>query len=144
MSDNAYIDTSVLGAYYCPEPLSEVAERALRRVKAPVISVLSEVEFASLISRKQRLRELTPRQAAQINSLFAVHVAEGFYRRIDVTSDHFALARRLVGLTTSALSTLDALHLAIAMNASLDLITADSGLARAAKYHKNFVQLLKS
>ena len=141
--ESAYIDTSVLGAYYCPEPLSEVGEKVLRQTKVPVISVLSEVEFASLISRKQRLREITTRQATQINSLFAMHVAEGFYRRVALSNEHFTLARRLVSVTTSALRTLDALHLAIAISESLKLITADHVLAKAAKHHQNSVLLLK-
>lgn len=44
---SAYIDTSVLGAYYCPEPESGEAEAALRRIESPVVGVLSEVEFSS-------------------------------------------------------------------------------------------------
>jgi len=39
--ESAYVDTSILGAYYCPEPLSAAAEKALRQLKTPVISVLS-------------------------------------------------------------------------------------------------------
>jgi hypothetical protein len=35
--ESAYIDTSVLRAYYCPELLSTAAEDALRQIKAPVI-----------------------------------------------------------------------------------------------------------
>ena len=48
---SAYIDTSVLGAYYCPEPGSVAAEKALLRIEGPVISALSEVEFVSLVSK---------------------------------------------------------------------------------------------
>ena len=69
-----YVDTSVLGAYYCPEPLSAISEDSLRKIKAPVISVLSEVEFGALISRKQRLRELSQRRAREILDLFESQV----------------------------------------------------------------------
>ena len=31
-----YVDTSVLAAYYCPEPLSILAERTLRRLSSPM------------------------------------------------------------------------------------------------------------
>lgn len=41
------VDTSVLGAYYCPEPLGPAAESALQRLDDPVISTLTEVEFAA-------------------------------------------------------------------------------------------------
>lgn len=51
-ADSAYIDTSVLGAYYCPEPLSGAAEAALLELRDPCISPLTEVEFASLVARK--------------------------------------------------------------------------------------------
>jgi len=37
---SAYVDTSVLGAYYCPEKLSSAAEAALRLIDEPVISIL--------------------------------------------------------------------------------------------------------
>jgi len=45
VGETAYIDTSILGAYYCPESLSSAAETVLRGIGTPVISVLSEVEF---------------------------------------------------------------------------------------------------
>ena len=91
LGETAYIDTSVLGAYYCPEPLSAVAETALRQIKNPAISLLSEVEFCSLLSRKRRLKELTERQMRAVLDLFGTHVAEGFYRRVALTTEHFLL-----------------------------------------------------
>jgi predicted nucleic acid-binding protein len=133
---SAYVDTSVLGAYYCPEPLSAAAETALRGLATPVISTLTEVEFASLIARKRRLRELTGRQARAILDLFAEHVAEGFYRRVPLGTEHFLRARELVATLSSALRTLDALHLAAALAENLPLLTADRDLVRAAKRHE--------
>ncbi len=40
-ADSAYVDTSVLGAYYCPEPLSGAAEAALLELRDPCISPLA-------------------------------------------------------------------------------------------------------
>lgn len=134
--EGAYIDTSILGAYYCPEALSPAAEAALRKTKTPVISVLSEVEFCSLIARKRRLKELTERQAREILDLFGNHIAEGFYRRMSLNTDHFIKARQLVGLMDSSLRTLDALHLAATIAEGLTLMTADRDFARAAKMKK--------
>jgi uncharacterized protein len=74
--ETAYIDTSVLAAYYCPESMSAAAEAALRQIKIPVISLLSEVEFCSLLSRKRRLNELTERQMRAILDLFSTHRSE--------------------------------------------------------------------
>lgn len=94
--ESAYIDTSVLGAYYCPEPSSAVAEEAILRLGTPVISNLSEVEFCSLVAKKCRLNELKKRQAREIIDLFSNHVAEGFFRRVPLTGAHFIKARALL------------------------------------------------
>jgi predicted nucleic acid-binding protein len=141
--DSAYIDTSVLGAYYCPEALSAKAEDALRQISSPVISLLSEVEFASLMARKRRLKEINERQGKAILDLFGAHVVEGFYRRISLTTEHFLKARQLVAAANSALHTLHGLHLAAAITEALPLLTADQVLAKAAKRHKASVILLK-
>jgi len=134
--ETGYVDTSILGAYYCPEPLSAAAEDALRQFKTPVISVLSEVEFCSLISKKCRLKELKERQAKEILDLFSNHVAEGFYRRVSLSTEHFLKARLFVASMDRALRTLDALHLAVALAEGLTLVTADREFARAGKRHK--------
>jgi predicted nucleic acid-binding protein len=142
-NESAYIDTSVLGAYYCPELLSAAAEDALRRIEAPVISILSEVEFCSLISKKQRLKEFNQRQAKEILGLFATHVAEGFYRRMVLTAEHYLKARQLIAAMDIKLHTLDALHLSAAAAETLTLLTADRSLAAAARRHKCGVNLIK-
>jgi uncharacterized protein len=141
--ESAYVDTSILGAYYCPEPLSAAAENALRKLKTPVISVLSEVEFCSLIWKKFRLDELRQRQAKEILDLFSSHVAEGFYRRISLNTEHFMKARQLVSSMNSSLRTLDALHLAGALSERLALLTADREFARAGKRHKASILLIR-
>jgi predicted nucleic acid-binding protein len=141
-ADSAYIDTSILGAYYCPEALSAAAENALRQIKTPVISLLSEVEFSSLMSRKRRLKEINDRQAKEIIDLFSTHVAEGSYRRIPVTTEHFLKARQLLSATKIPFHTLDALHLALALTEKLPLMTADRDLAKAAKGHKSAAILI--
>ena len=141
--ESAYVDTSILGAYYCPEPLSAAAEKALRQFKTPVISVLSEVKFCSLISKKFRLDELRERQAKEILDLFSNHVAEGFYRRVSLNTEHFLRARLLIASMDSSLRTLDALHLATALAEGLTLVTADREFARAGKRHKADTLLIR-
>lgn len=140
---SAYVDTSVLGAYYCPEPLSPAAEEALRRVEGPVISSLTEVEFFSLIAKKYRLKELTEPKARRTLGTFTAHVADGYYRRLTLTAEHYAKARSLIGAFNTALHTLDALHLALAISEKLPLLTADSTLAAAARKFKVKTTLVK-
>jgi predicted nucleic acid-binding protein len=143
LSEGVYVDTSVLGAYYCPEPLSEKAEDILRNIPGPVISSLSDVEFCSLISRKRQLKELSERQANEILALFDSHVAQGFYRRISLSAGHFLKARQLISDTGNGLRTLDGLHLAAAVTESLTMLTADRNLAKIAKRLKTDVILIK-
>lgn len=135
-SEGVYVDTSVLGAYYCPEALSGKAEDALRKVPGPVISSLSDMEFASLISRKRQLKELSEREANEILALFDSHVAQGFYRRISLSAVHFLKARQLISDADNSLRTLDALHLAATLTESLTMLTADKVLAKIAKKFK--------
>jgi predicted nucleic acid-binding protein len=134
-SDSTYVDTSVLGAYYCPESLSGAAEAALLALRDPCISPLTEVEFASLVTRKRRLKELGARAAAEVLRLFGQHVAEGYYRRLPLSTEHFFRARDLIGSMAGALSTLDALHLSVALSAGIPLLTADRDFARVARRH---------
>lgn len=63
-----YIDTSVLAAYYCPEPRSLKVEKALRKLPVPVISHLVETELYSAVSRKVRMKELNRKDANLIVS----------------------------------------------------------------------------
>ena len=69
-----YLDTSVLVAYYCPEPLSRAAERAARAEVAPSISDLCEVEFASALARKVRARDWIARFEGALKALDALHL----------------------------------------------------------------------
>jgi len=140
-AESAYIDTSVLGAYYCPEPLSPAAEAALRDVKTPVISNLTLVEFSSLVSRKRQLKELDARKASQVLGAFNDHVAAGFYLRTSIGAEYFIKAQQLVEAATS-LRTLDALHLATALIQEVPILTADGQLAGAAKKLKARVILV--
>lgn len=49
-----YLDTSVLTAYYCPEPLSDKAEALIVTENMPAISWLTRLELISAVSRKIR------------------------------------------------------------------------------------------
>ena len=143
-ADGAYIDTSVLGAYYCPEPLSAIAQESLRAVANPIISSLCEVEFSSLIARKRRDKELKTAEAKAILALFATHLAEGFFRRVALSSEHCRAARELLDSRDLSLRTLDALHLGIVSVEGVDLVTADRQFAAAAvKLGRTVIRVVK-
>lgn len=85
-----YVDTSVLAAYYCPEPLSLAAEHTLRNLSSPMISELTLIEFASAISRKVREKTLSRESASTVMAQFEAHLADGYYE---------VLSLRLVSIT---------------------------------------------
>lgn len=120
-------------AYYYPEPLSAKAEALVREAPHPRISSLTEVEFVSALSRKFRAGELSRSDAIRVLSQFLAHLEASLYTRIDIQYLHFRLAREWIAGLTTALRTLDALHLAVAASESLRIVTADETLARSAR-----------
>jgi uncharacterized protein len=129
----AYIDTSVLAAYYCPEPISALAERTLRGLSSPTISELTFVEFASAISRKVREKSLAREAGARILTQFESHLEEGYYLVLPVRTLDYRMARLWLAQLHGTLRTLDALHLAVAKAAGASTITADRRLAAEAQ-----------
>ena len=139
-----YIDTSVIVAYYYPEPLSEKAEAFLMTHTRPAISTLTEVEMFSALSRKIREGELSRKDAGRIIAKFLSHVDGHYYTHLFVEAHHYRLARDWIGLFHTNLRTLDALHLAIAHAEGLTFVTADQGLAGSAKVFGMDVVVLKN
>jgi hypothetical protein len=128
-----YLDTSVLVAYYCPEALSQKAERVIRSQLRSAISDLTEVEMNSALSRKTRHGELSRNDAQQVVARFSGHIEGNFYTRIAIERAHYTLARDWLGRFTTSLRTLDALHLAVAALERRQLVTADRTVARSAE-----------
>ena len=126
-----YLDTSVLGALYIPEALSAAAAAAVGAAP-PAISALTEVEFASVVARRMRERTISVADGALVLRTFDTHLADRRYRRLPVVAATFIEAVRLQRSGAAPLSTLDALHLAIAGSNREPLCTADKQLARAA------------
>lgn len=138
----AYIDTSLLVAYYCPEPLSLRVQKALDKIDQPIISPLVEVELFSAMAAKVRAKELNATTARRILALFQKHLAEGFYGIVPVEAAEYCLARDWLGELTTPLRALDALHLAAASINDLSILTADRAMAKSARHfgvkHKIF------
>ncbi|MFP4326282.1 MAG: type II toxin-antitoxin system VapC family toxin [Desulfonatronovibrio sp.] len=129
-----YLDTSVVVSYYCPETISSQVQSLLRsQKKKPALSFLTEVEFASALSRKVRMNELGPVDANRILTKFTSHAEAGLYRIIPLEKAHYQLAKGWISLLTTPLRTLDALHLAIASSEELELVTSDESFFSAAR-----------
>lgn len=129
----AYVDTSVLAAYYCPEPLSLVAERTVRSLTSPTISELTLVEFASAISRKVREKTLSRESAGRVIAQFEAHLEDGYYEILSMKARDYRLAKSWLWQLQGTLRTLDALHLAVVEAAGVLIVTADRRLAAEAR-----------
>ncbi len=128
-----YIDTSLLVAAYLPESKS-VKVQALLSKTIPAISLLTEVEFCSAVAKKTRLHEIDKDQAQEVIALFNSHLEDDLFKRVGVTTQHFHFARYCLSKLQTSLRALDALHMAIASIEELTLITADTELAKAARF----------
>jgi|WetSurMetagenome_2_1015567.scaffolds.fasta_scaffold15279_3 uncharacterized protein len=129
-----YVDTSVLVACYCTEPLSPKADRAVRTLAPPAISNLVEVEFHSALALKVRVGEIDSLAAARVLETFRQHLAEGRFRIIPIEAGEYALACDWIGRFAVPLRTVDALHLAAAFSGGMAILTADKILAACAKH----------
>ncbi len=143
MIEKAYIDTSVLAAYYCPERISENAEKLLLSVTSPFISYLTDVEFFAVLSKKYRKKELNKKTAQKILETYKTHLNENYYQRIIIKSEHYHYASNLLASLDHALHSLDALHLAVAVYENIPFITADKNLVKVAKRIDAKVNLVK-
>ncbi len=129
-----YLDTSILAAFYCPEPLSGRAERAILSAHQPAISWLVEVEMCSALQGKGLRGELEEADRTKISAEFRRHITDGCYGMLPVNRSHYEMAREWIGLFSVPLRSLDALHLAICHAAKGSLMTADQGLLKAARH----------
>ena len=128
-----YVDTSALVPYYCPEALSDAAQRFLASQNELAISDLEEVELFSALAKKVRAGEMGRKDAQRVRATFQIHLESGLYVRLPVERRHFATAREWLTALRPPLAALDALHLAVAAGQPCPIVTVDASLARAAR-----------
>ena len=130
-----YLDTSALAKWYLPEPGSEAFAAYVSQQEVAAISRLTVLEFHSLLTRRQRSRELAPSGLRRVVEAFERQIADGFIEVHPLDDRHatgaIALLKRL---PNRPLRALDALHLAIARDLDVSVLaTADREMALAAK-----------
>lgn len=130
----AYLDTSALAKWYLNEPNSDAFVSYLQTLDIAVISSLTRTEVRSLLSRRRRMRELTAELETLIFAAFIDDLDRGWLQQCPVEDDHFNEAVNLINrYPDHPLRTLDALHLAVALHAGIDMLaTADTVMADAA------------
>ena len=128
-----YFDTSALLPYYREEPLSGAVQSLLQASTGRVvISDLVEVEIASALARWVRTKEFSEADALLLQHATMEDMESGCFEKIPLSPRHFRQARDWLLARKTALRTLDALHLACAMERSAELVTGDRLLAKGA------------
>lgn len=127
------LDTSVIVAFYIPEAISGRVQRLFSSGTPLAINSLVEVEFASAVARRVRMRSISHDDGRLVLEEFALHVRENLYAFNPVTQEAFTLAGEWLGSLRTSLRTLDALQLAMAHVNDLSFMTADKALAKAAR-----------
>jgi len=131
-----YIDTSCLAAYYLPEPKSDTVQKIIQQNKTIIISYLTEIELLSAIRKSQRIGELSENDGNKTWNLFKRHRKSGLFDIAELDADVFKSAELLMETTSTALRSLDAIHLGIAHAYRFDLYTFDKTMIRVANEFK--------
>lgn len=129
-----YVDTSALAKWYQNEEGSPEFEAFAVASSGLLISRLAVVEFHCLLARRRRAREIDAGIEREAIELLDADIRAGHIDVLPMEDAHGVLACRLIGeLRNHALRTLDALHLAIAVSAGVQMLaTADLRMANAA------------
>lgn len=128
-----YLDTSALAKWYLAEPCSEEFEAFVQGLDEAVISRLTAVEMRCLLARRRRAGDFDAVFEREAFLRFERDAAAGYLRVHPVGEAAMVEALALIErLEDIALRTLDALHLAIALDAGAgQLATADRAMAEA-------------
>jgi predicted nucleic acid-binding protein len=129
-----YVETSALAKRYVLESGSEAFEAFVQQPGGPlVITPLVATELHSVLARRLRMREIDETYHERACAFFTEDLQHAVWRTHPFPTPAFGIARRLIQDRGNTLATLDALHLASALElACQGFVTADKQLARAA------------
>jgi len=130
-----YVDTSALAKWYLPEPGAEQFAAFIAGHTIAVISRLAVVELHSILNRRRHAGEIKHNHVARVVAVFERQIAEGLIEVYPLDDRHAVEAAGIMQrIPDQPLRTLDALHLAIALDIEAShLVTADRVLAASAK-----------
>jgi len=133
-----YLDASALVKLFVPEVGSDELNQALAGLADVIVSDLALPEMASALGRRTRERVLRREEAQRLyREATKLHASS---RQAELTPPIHRRAERLMLSLTSPLRTLDALHLATALDAeAATIVTFDPRLREAAASQGLFV-----
>lgn len=129
-----YLDSSAFVKVYLPEPESERVETVLSGRRDLFISDLTITETTSALARKRREGIIRLNVIEDVRREILGDVEEGVFRRLDLGSEIFREAERILIATESvSLRAADSLHLALAIAAGCkSVLTFDGRFAQGA------------
>ena len=129
-----YLDTSAVVSLLRPEPATATVQRWVARNAATGLHVSDwvTVEVSSALSILQRTGELATPARAQAQQTYELLTSNAF-EVLTVRRSAYALAAKWTAQSELSLRAGDALHLAVASVADLELVTRDAQQARAAR-----------
>ena len=138
LTEPVYLDASALVKLCVPEEESDALNQALAGLTDVIVSDLALTEMASALNRRTREQRLTREEAHRLyREASKLHRSS---RRAELTPPIHRRAERLMLSLTIPLRTLDALHLATALDAeAATVVTFDPRLRDAAKSQGLFV-----
>lgn len=128
-----YIDTSCLAAYYLPEEKSMIVQEKIHSANEVSVSFITDIELLSAIKKKERIGEISSTDADEAYKLYKNHRDHGLFKLLELTPKVFKAAEFILQSTSTALRTLDAVHLGIAYENKLKLFSFDRVLNDAAR-----------
>jgi predicted nucleic acid-binding protein len=130
-----HLDTSFAAPLVIAEATSDAVEAAVRKLPAGELttSLWTQVELASLVSRKVRMGELSPSAADAVRREFERVLGESCEMVLPTGAD-FVTASKYLETPKTGLRAADALHLAIAANhGARKILTLDQGFLEAGR-----------
>jgi hypothetical protein len=130
-----YVDTSALVKWYVAEAYSDAFEAFVAGHPGALISRLTMLELRCTLARRKRNREIDEAAEREVCRTFESDILLGHLQVEPLRDEHLAMGQHFMEqLGEVPLRTLDAIHLAIAVDSKADLIaTADRIMAQAAQ-----------
>ena len=128
-----YLDTSFIAPLFIAEDTSDAVENHLRHLDGTLAtSDWTRVEFASLLARRVRMKELDIAQVDAIREAFEVTLLSSFQMLV-LSSADCAVAVQLLHDPATGLRAGDALHLGVIHNHRRpQLLSLDQSMVKAA------------
>jgi predicted nucleic acid-binding protein len=130
---SVYLDASVLIALFTDDPFTSRADAFLRAdALVLVVSDFAAAEFASVIARHVRTKEITADDARIAFSTFDAWTARAT-QRVQTTAADVAAAEAFLRRLDLILRTPDAINIAIAQRIAATLVTFDEKMIASAR-----------